>query len=160
VATGGRDFIRISTEATDDRGHVASHPVITNGVGKPTLSVGAVATILASLAGPGRSGRAARFRCVTMMVQVRLGELRGWYVAMRTPCAGCDDPHMVEYGQGVGQATGAAGGSHGGGTVDAGAAFGQFVSDTVNNITALPPTTLFLAFVAIVVAFIILKRAF
>lgn len=68
---------------------------------------------------------------------------------------------MVEYGNGVGQATGAAGGgSRGGGSMDAGAAFGQFVSDAVDNISALPPTTLFLGIVVIVVGFIILKRAF
>ncbi|HEX5825866.1 MAG TPA: hypothetical protein VFY18_15510 [Candidatus Limnocylindrales bacterium] len=67
---------------------------------------------------------------------------------------------MVEYGNGVGQATGAAGGSHGGGSMDAGAAFGQFIGDMVNNVTSLPPTTLFLGFVVIVIGFIILKRAF
>jgi hypothetical protein len=67
---------------------------------------------------------------------------------------------MVEYGNGVGQSTGLATGGHGGGTTDAGAAFGQFVSDTVNNIAALPPTTLFLGVVLIVIAFIVLKRAF
>jgi hypothetical protein len=67
---------------------------------------------------------------------------------------------MVEYGNGVGQTTGVAGGSHGGGTMDAGAALGQFITDTVNNISALPPTTLFLGIVVIVVGFIILKRAF
>jgi hypothetical protein len=66
---------------------------------------------------------------------------------------------MVEYGNGVSQSTGVAGG-HGGGSMDAGAAFGQMVSDTVHTITSLPPTTLFLGFVAIVVAFIILRRAF
>jgi hypothetical protein len=67
---------------------------------------------------------------------------------------------MVEYGNGVSHSTGVAGGSHVGGSADAGAAFGQFVNDTVQNITSLPPTTLFLGFVVIVVAFIILKRAF
>jgi hypothetical protein len=67
---------------------------------------------------------------------------------------------MVEYGNGVGQTTGVAGGSHGGGTMDAGAAVGQFITDTVNNISALPPTTLFLGIVVIVVGFILLKRAF
>jgi hypothetical protein len=66
---------------------------------------------------------------------------------------------MVEYGNGVGQTTGVAGGSHGGGTMDAGAAVGQFITDTVNNISALPPTTLFLGILVIVVGFIILKRA-
>jgi len=68
---------------------------------------------------------------------------------------------MVEYGNGVGTATGVAGGgSHGGGSMDAGAAVGQFISDAVNNISALPPTTIFLGIVAIIVGFIILKRAF
>ncbi|HEY8988239.1 MAG TPA: hypothetical protein VIM39_04400 [Candidatus Limnocylindrales bacterium] len=67
---------------------------------------------------------------------------------------------MVEYGNGVSQTTGVAGGSHGGQAVDAGAAVGQFIHDTVTNISALPPTTLFLGFVVIVVAFVILKRAF
>jgi hypothetical protein len=67
---------------------------------------------------------------------------------------------MVEYGNGVGTATGVAGGGRGGGSMDAGAAFGQFISDTVNNISALPPTTLLAGIVVIVIGFIILKRAF
>jgi len=67
---------------------------------------------------------------------------------------------MVEYGNGVGQSTGLATGGHAGGSTDAGAAFGQWVSDTVNNITSLPPSTLLIAAVVIVAAFIILKRAF
>ena len=67
---------------------------------------------------------------------------------------------MVEYGNGVGTATGVAGGGHGGGSMDAGAAFGQFVSDTVNNISSLPPTTLFLGVVVLIVGFILFKRAF
>ena len=68
---------------------------------------------------------------------------------------------MVEYGNGVGTATGVAGGgAHSGGSMDAGAAFGQFVSDTVNNISSLPPTTLFLGVVVLVVGFILFKRAF
>jgi hypothetical protein len=67
---------------------------------------------------------------------------------------------MVEYGNGVGQTTGVAGGSHGGGTMDAGAALGQFITDTVNTLSALPPTTLVLGIVVIVVGFNIQKRAF
>jgi hypothetical protein len=77
-----------------------------------------------------------------------------------TAALAAHDPPMVEYGNGVGQATGAAGGSGGGGSMDAGAAFGQFISDTVDNISALPPSTLFLGIVVIVVGFFILKRAF
>jgi hypothetical protein len=66
---------------------------------------------------------------------------------------------MVEYGNGVAHGTGAAGGGGGGGG-DAGAAFGQWVGDTVNHIAALPPSTLAIAFVVIVVGLVILRRAF
>src|SRR5207248_6021504 len=38
-------------------------------------------------------------------------------------CVGCDDPRMVEYGNGVAHGTGAAGGGGGGGGGDAGVAF-------------------------------------
>jgi len=65
---------------------------------------------------------------------------------------------MVEYGNGVGQGTGATGGGGGGG--DAGAAFGQWIGDTVDNIAALPPSTLAIAVVLLVIGFVILRRAF
>jgi len=66
---------------------------------------------------------------------------------------------MAEYGNGVSQSTGG-GGSQGGGTVDAGAAIGQMITDAVNTVTALPPTTLLLGFAVLVIGFLILKRAF
>jgi len=66
---------------------------------------------------------------------------------------------MVEYGNGVSQSTGGAGGSGGGQTVDAGAAIGQMVTDAVNTVSALPPTTLLIALVVIVIGVMILKRA-
>ena len=66
---------------------------------------------------------------------------------------------MVEYGNGVGQATGVAGGG-GGQNLDAGAAFGQFVSNSVHTISSLPPSTLIIGFVVIVLGLIFLKRAF
>jgi hypothetical protein len=66
---------------------------------------------------------------------------------------------MAEYGNGVSQSTGG-GGSGGGGTVDAGAAIGQMVTDAVNTISALPPTTLLLGFVVLVIGLMVLKRAF
>ena len=65
---------------------------------------------------------------------------------------------MAEYGQGVGQSTGG-GGSGGGQTVDAGAAIGQIVTDAVNNVAALPPSTILLGFVVLVIGLLILKRA-
>ena len=64
---------------------------------------------------------------------------------------------MVEYGNGIAHGTGAAGGAGG---ADAGAAFGQWIGDTVNHIAALPPSTLLIGLVVIVVGFVILRRAF
>ena len=65
---------------------------------------------------------------------------------------------MAEYGNGVSQSTG--GGSGGAQAVDAGAAIGQMITDAVNTVTALPPTTLLLGFVILVIGLVILKRAF
>jgi hypothetical protein len=70
---------------------------------------------------------------------------------------------MVEYGNGVGQATGLAGGGSGGGgggTMDAGAAVGQFVNNAVHTISTMPPTQLALLVVIVVIGFVIFKRAF
>jgi hypothetical protein len=65
---------------------------------------------------------------------------------------------MAEYGNGVSQSTG--GGAGGGQPIDAGAAIGQMITDAVNTVTALPPTTLLLAFVVLVIGLVILRRAF
>jgi hypothetical protein len=65
---------------------------------------------------------------------------------------------MAEYGNGVSQSTGASSG--GGQPIDAGAAIGQMITDAVNTVTALPPTTLLLGFVILVIGLVILKRAF
>jgi hypothetical protein len=64
---------------------------------------------------------------------------------------------MAEYGNGVSQSTG--GGPGGGQAVDAGAAIGQMITDAVNTVTALPPATLLLGFVVVVIGLVILKRA-
>jgi len=64
---------------------------------------------------------------------------------------------MAEYGNGVSQSTGSGSGAQG---VDAGAAIGQMITDAVNTVTALPPTTLLLGFVILVIGLVILKRAF
>jgi hypothetical protein len=70
-------------------------------------------------------------------------------------------PGMVEYGNGVGQATGVAGGGGGGGgSMDAGAAMGQFFDNAVHTISTMPPTQLAILVVVIVIGFVILKRAF
>ena len=68
---------------------------------------------------------------------------------------------MVEYGQGVGQATGVAGGGGGGGgSMDAGAAFGQFVNNAVHTVSTMHPAQLALLVVIVVVGLLIFKRAF
>ena len=68
---------------------------------------------------------------------------------------------MVEYGNGVGQATGVAGGGgHASQQLDAGAAFGQFISNSVHTIQTMPPAQLALLVVAVVVGLLILRRAF
>lgn len=67
---------------------------------------------------------------------------------------------MVEYGNGVGQTTGIAGGSGAGQTVDAGAAVGQFVNNAIRTVQTMPPGQLALLVVAVIVGFVILRRAF
>ena len=68
---------------------------------------------------------------------------------------------MVEYGNGVGHATGAGGhGGGGGATTDIGAGAEKFVNDAVTTISGLPPTTLVLIVVLIFLGLMILRRAF
>jgi hypothetical protein len=69
---------------------------------------------------------------------------------------------MVEYGNGVGQATEVVGGGGGGGGVhmDAGAAFGQFVSNTIHTFQTMPTWQLAMLAVIVVVGLVIFKRAF
>jgi hypothetical protein len=80
---------------------------------------------------------------------------------------GCDDPHMIEYGNTVEQGSGAAGGAGGnggaginGGPDDMGAAAVNFVNDSVDKISALPPEMLVLLAVVVLAGLIFLKRAF
>lgn len=67
---------------------------------------------------------------------------------------------MVEYGQGVGQATGVGAGNHGGGSQDLGAGAVAFMNDAVNQLNALPPTTLVIIVVLIFLGLVIVRRAF
>jgi hypothetical protein len=68
---------------------------------------------------------------------------------------------MVEYGQGVGHATGVAGGSGGatGQTTDVGASAAAFIGDAVHQVQALPPEGLLLLVVAIFFGLILLRKA-
>ncbi len=66
---------------------------------------------------------------------------------------------MLEYGQAVGQTTGA-GGHAGGGTQDVGAGAAALVSNAVNTVSALPPEQLLVVVLAIFAGLILLRRAF
>ena len=69
---------------------------------------------------------------------------------------------MVEYGNGVsgvsGQVAGATGGP--GRTIDLGAQAGQFLTDSVQTLSTLPPAGLLALAVAVFVGLLLLKRAF
>lgn len=68
---------------------------------------------------------------------------------------------MVEYGNGVGEVAGqAGGGSGGGGSMDVGASLSRFVTDSVDTISSSTPLTLVAIFIVIVLGLIVLKRAF
>ena len=68
---------------------------------------------------------------------------------------------MLEYGNGVGQGAGqAGGGSSGGQSLDVGASMSQFVTDSVNTLSAMPPAALLALLVVVVVGLVMLKRAF
>ena len=68
---------------------------------------------------------------------------------------------MVEYGNGVGEVAGHAGGSGGGGrSMDVGASLGQFVSDSAHTISTMPPAALLAGVVVILLGLMVLKRVF
>jgi hypothetical protein len=71
---------------------------------------------------------------------------------------------MIEYGHGVGGATGQGGGGGaggaGGGPADIGAGAVDFVGDAVNRVAALPPEGLLLLAIIVLGGLIVLKRAF
>jgi len=66
---------------------------------------------------------------------------------------------VIEYGNGVGQATGQAGGSNGG-QLDWGASIGQFLNDSAHTVSTLPPLTLAVIVVVLVLGLIALRRVF
>jgi hypothetical protein len=67
---------------------------------------------------------------------------------------------MIEYGNGVGQVAGGAGGGAPGGSVDLGASVGQFVNDSIQTLSTMPPATILLGLVIVVLGLLVLKRAF
>jgi len=73
----------------------------------------------------------------------------------------CDDAAMLEYGNGVGEVAGKAGGGSGGGaSMDIGASLSQLVTDSAHTIQTTPPGILLLGLVVIVVGLMMLKRVF
>ena len=66
---------------------------------------------------------------------------------------------MVEYGNGVGQVAGHAGGSGGGQAPDVGATLAQMVNDSMTTISGLPPAALLLLAAAVIVlGFVLLRK--
>ena len=73
----------------------------------------------------------------------------------------CDDAAMLEYGNGVGEVAGKAGGGSGGSaSMDVGASLSQLVTDSAHTIQTTPPGILLLGLVVIVVGLMMLKRVF
>jgi hypothetical protein len=69
---------------------------------------------------------------------------------------------MVEYGNGVSGVSGQVGGgaSEPGRAVDVGASANQFVTDSIQTLSALPPAALLALVVVVFIGLIALKRAF
>jgi hypothetical protein len=69
---------------------------------------------------------------------------------------------MVEYGNGVSGVSGqvSGGASEPGRTVDVGASANQFISESVQTLSAMPPAALLALVVVVFIGLIALKRAF
>ncbi len=67
---------------------------------------------------------------------------------------------MLEYGNGVGEVAGQAGGGSGGSSMDVGASLSQFVTASAHTIQTTPPGILLLGLVVVVVGLMMLKRVF
>jgi hypothetical protein len=76
-----------------------------------------------------------------------------------TPCGGCDDASMVEYGNGIGQGPAGQAGPGGGG--DLGAQLMNAATGAVDTVARLPTEQLVLLVIAVVlIGLFVLKRAF
>jgi hypothetical protein len=65
---------------------------------------------------------------------------------------------MVEYGQAVGQGTGAAGGGGGGGSVDVGNAVSSWINSAGNTISTMPTWELVVLIGAVVFGLFLIRR--
>src|SRR5262245_64539430 len=71
----------------------------------------------------------------------------------------CEDRRMVEYGNGVGEVAGRAGGGGGGQAPDVGATPSRMLNDSVTTLSSMPPAALLLlGAVVLVVGWMLLKR--
>ncbi len=67
---------------------------------------------------------------------------------------------MFEYGNAVGEVAGGSGGGGAGHSVDVGTSIGRVAQDSAATISSLPPTTLLIGIVVIVLGLMLVKRAF
>ena len=69
---------------------------------------------------------------------------------------------VVEYGNGVSQVAGKAGGgaNPAGQSIDLGASVGHFVSNSVHTLSTMPPAGLLALVVVVVLGLVLLRRAF
>jgi len=66
---------------------------------------------------------------------------------------------MVEYGNGVSQGAGQVGGGHGGGgSVDVGAAVGDWIANAGHTIATMPPAELAVLIIALLAGLFLLRR--
>jgi len=65
---------------------------------------------------------------------------------------------MVEYGNGVSQGAGQAGGHGGGSSVDIGAAIGDWISNAGHTISTMPPAELVVLVVAVIAGIVLIRR--
>jgi hypothetical protein len=92
---------------------------------------------------------------------------RGASVFSCTPCVGCDDARVIEYGGGINNGpAGQVGGGGGGGTPDLGTPVdffgnaGNLLNDAVGFISSQPIEVLVAAFFVILISLAVLRRAF
>ena len=65
---------------------------------------------------------------------------------------------MLEYGSGVGEVSGQAGGGVGGAPMDVGLELSRFVTDSANTISTTPPGILLLWLVVILVGLMMVRK--
>lgn len=65
---------------------------------------------------------------------------------------------MAEYGRVTGETTSRAGGGGGGGSIDVGGGVMDFINNTVDQVTSMPPEQLLLIGIVLFIGLLILRR--